>query len=61
MRTLLCNEAAKAILEKHIPELQAAPDLSEGLDMSLEQIACYVPQILTKARLRAINEDLATV
>jgi len=61
LRTLLCNEAAKAILEKHIPELQAAPDLSEGLDMSLEQIACYVPQILTEARLRAINEDLATV
>ena len=61
LRTLLCDEAGRAILEKHIPEIQSAPDLSEGLDMSLEQIAAFVPSILTQDRLRAINEDLATV
>ena len=58
---LLEDPAAKAILEKHVPEMQSMPDLSEAMSMSLVEIAAYVPGILTGARLKAINEDLATL
>jgi len=61
LRLLLCNEAVKAILEKQIPEIRTAPDLSMAMDMSLEQIAAFVPHLLTEAKLQAINEDLAAV
>ena len=55
------RQAGKAILEQQIPELWTASDLSMAMDMSLEQIAAYVPDILTEAKLHAINEDLATM
>ena len=58
---LLEDKAGKAILEKHIPEMRTAPDLSMAMGLSLEEIAAFVPHILTEAKLQAINEDLATV
>ncbi|MBN1138465.1 MAG: glycoside hydrolase family 3 C-terminal domain-containing protein [Anaerolineae bacterium] len=58
---LLEDEAGKAILEKHIPEMQGTPDLSMAMGMSLDEIAAYVPHLLTEARLKAINEDLAAI
>jgi len=61
LRVLLCDEGGKAILEKHIPEMRTAPDLTMAMGMSLEQIAAFVPHMLTEAKLQAINEDLAAV
>lgn len=58
---LLEDRAAQAVLEKHVPEMQAMPDLSEAMGLSLLEIAAYVPGILTEARLKAIEEDLAAL
>ncbi len=58
---LLEDEAGRAVLEKHVPEMQSAPDLSMAMGMSLREIAAFVPSILTEARLQAIDEDLAAV
>jgi len=61
LRVLLCDEAGKAILEKHIPEIRTAPDLSMAMEMSLVEIAAYVPHMLNEAKLQAINDDLAAI
>ncbi|MEE8390480.1 MAG: glycoside hydrolase family 3 C-terminal domain-containing protein [Anaerolineae bacterium] len=60
MKELQENEAANAVLEKHIPEVMASPQLAMAMGMSLEQIAGFVPQILTSEKLGEINNDLAT-
>jgi len=46
-------------IEKHIPEVLAAPQINMAMSMSLEQIAPFAPQVLTPEKLKAINEDLA--
>jgi beta-glucosidase len=56
---LLDDEAGKAVLQKHIPRILAAPQISMALEMPLEQLAGFVPDILTPEKLRQINEDLA--
>jgi beta-glucosidase len=61
LRLLLCDEAGKAILEKQLPEMWTRSDLSMAMDMALEQIAAFVPHILTEAKLQAINKDLAAI
>jgi beta-glucosidase len=59
LQELLENARAKAVLEKHIGEVIGAPQLSMAMGMSLDQIATFVPQILTPEKLEAINEELA--
>jgi beta-glucosidase len=61
IQALLDNEAGKAVLEKHIPEILAAPELSMAVGMSLEQIAGFVPDILTAEKLQAIDDDLVAL
>jgi beta-glucosidase len=58
---LLDNEAGKAVLERHVPDLLAAPQLAMAMDMSLEQIAGFAPQTLTPEKLKEINDDLGQV
>ncbi len=58
---LVKNEATKAILEKHIPDLVANPQLEQGYEMTFPDIVQYVPDVLTPEKLKAINEDLAKI
>ncbi len=58
LKSLLDNPKTKAILEKHIPEILAAPEISMAIGMSLEQIAPFAPQVLTAEKLKAIETDL---
>lgn len=58
LQTLLADPQAKAVLEKHIPEMLAAPEISMGMGMSLEQIAPFAAEVLTPEKLKAIDEDL---
>ena len=59
LKTLLADEAGKAVLEAHIPEVLAESAIAMALDMLLEQVARFVPQILTPEKLREVNEALA--
>ena len=61
LQKLLEDEGGKAVLEKHIPEVLEAPQISMAMGMSLQQIASYAPQILTPEKLKAIDDDLADV
>lgn len=57
---LLDNEAAKAVLEQHIPELINNPQIDMARAMTLKSIQAYAPD-LTDDVLAAIDTDLANV
>jgi beta-glucosidase len=58
IKDLLSNQDARAILEHHLPEMVHAPELSMAMEMSLESIAPFAPQILTKEKLAQIDKEL---
>jgi beta-glucosidase len=58
LKTLLDDEAGKAVLEAHIPEVLAESAIAMGMNLSLEQIARFVPQILTPEKLKEVDEAL---
>jgi hypothetical protein len=57
---LLDNPDTKAVLNRHIPQVVAHPQINEGRPMTLPQIVEYVPE-LTPDLLARINTDLAAV
>jgi beta-glucosidase len=59
LRALLNDEAGKTIINKHFGELVHSPDLVIGLDLTVEQIARLVPNVLTQEKLEALAVDLA--
>ena len=61
LRTLLASEEAKAVLEKHIPEVLSHPEVGQAMDMTLPEIAQYAPDELSKDVLEAINTDLQQI
>lgn len=56
---LVRNQATRAVLEKHIPEVVANPRLEQGYDMKFADIVQYAPDQLTPDKLAAIEQDLA--
>ena len=58
---LVKNEATKAVLVKHLPDLIANPQLAPGYDMNFADIAQFAPDQVTPEKLKAIDEDLAKV
>jgi beta-glucosidase len=58
LKDLLDNPRARAVLEKHIPEVLAAPEIQMGMGMSLKQIAPFAAEALTAEKLAAIEADL---
>lgn len=59
LQLLLANEEARAILNKHLPGLLDAPQLSMALGFTLEQVAGFAPNVFTPEVMQAIAEDLA--
>jgi len=59
IRQLLDDDAARAILEKHFPEMIDHPELQVAAGMTLKAVAAYAPQILTPEKLQAVDADLA--
>jgi para-nitrobenzyl esterase len=57
---LLDNPDTKAVLNRHIPQVVAHPQINEGRPMTLPQIVEYVPE-LTPDLLARINADLAAM
>ena len=53
------DERARAILEKHFGDRLNAPQIGSAMEFSLEELANFVPHLLTKEKLKAIDEDLA--
>lgn len=59
LQLLLANEEARAILNKHLPGILDAPQLSMALGFTLEQVAGFAPDVFTPEVMQAIAEDLA--
>lgn len=59
LRTIMSDETGKAVLSKHFGELMYSPDLEMALDLTIEQIARLLPQVLTPEKLDALASDLA--
>jgi len=59
---LLDNEAAKAVLMKHVPEMQnAGPMLNMARGMTLKAVAGFPQANITAEKLQAIIADLEKV
>lgn len=55
---LLADPAAHAVLERHVPDLIANPQIQQASGMAFSALAAYVPT-LTPEKLAEINTDLA--
>ncbi len=61
LQSILSDEQAKAVLEKHMPGASSHPDLPMAMHMTLQQIS-YYPEAaeagLSQEKLQAIDADL---
>ncbi|MEZ4635622.1 MAG: hypothetical protein R2873_28025 [Caldilineaceae bacterium] len=58
VRELLNDEAARAVVEKHLPGTSKHPDLPMAMHMSLREVSYYPESGLTQAKLKASEEEL---
>jgi para-nitrobenzyl esterase len=56
---LLDNPATRVVMQKHLPEIVSNPQMSQARGMTLNAIKGYLPQLLTDAKLAALDADLA--
>jgi hypothetical protein len=61
LKKLFDDDAARAVLERHVPELLDIPPQRRQrvMGISLKQLAAYMPTTFTEERLNAIDEALA--
>ena len=58
---LLANEAAKAVIDRHIPGLSSHPQISQAGPMTLKAVQPYSGGMITDAMLEAVQRDLAAL
>lgn len=58
---LLDNPAAKAVLEKHVPQLISNESIQQARSLTLKGLQTYAGDLLTDAILAAIDADLAKI
>ncbi|WP_380879289.1 hypothetical protein ACFB49_21420 [Sphingomonas sp. DBB INV C78] len=56
---LMDNAAAKAVLEKHLPDVVGSDQIEMAKGMTLRDIQQYAADVVTDAKLAAIDADLA--
>ncbi|MBN2550441.1 MAG: glycoside hydrolase family 3 C-terminal domain-containing protein [Anaerolineales bacterium] len=61
VKVLIEDEAAKKVISAHLPGILEHPQLRLAYDLTLEQLAGFVPEYLTPAVLKAIGADLAKI
>ncbi|MDT8304956.1 MAG: glycoside hydrolase family 3 C-terminal domain-containing protein [Anaerolineae bacterium] len=59
LKALLDDPHGKAVLERHLGELLDHPQAEMALEMSLDQLAGIVPDVLPAEKMQAIRDDLA--
>jgi para-nitrobenzyl esterase len=57
--TMLDDPAANEVLKRHLPDLVNSPQIAMVRGMTLNAIRGYLPQMLTDAKLAALDADLA--
>jgi beta-glucosidase len=61
LREILDDPGGKVVLQKHLGHLSQAPQLSMAMGFSLNQLAQFVPDVLTREKLREIDGDLGNL
>jgi hypothetical protein len=56
---LLDDPAARAVLEKHLPEIKGNDQIDMARSMTLKTLQEFAPDSFTDAKLAAIDADLA--
>ncbi|NBB73558.1 MAG: family 78 glycoside hydrolase catalytic domain [Bacteroidetes bacterium] len=59
--SLLANEAARSVLQEHLPEWLDDVPLEQATDRSLREVAPYAPDQLTETVLASIERDLRQI
>lgn len=59
--TLLDNPQTKAVVDKHLPQFSANPQIAMARSMTLQQIKSFAGDVLTDAALAKIDTDLAKI
>jgi acetyl esterase/lipase len=57
---LLNDPAARAVLQRELPQLVSSPQIAQARDMSLASLQPYAPQMLTREVLKTVDEMLRT-
>lgn len=58
IETLVANDAARAVLERHLPGVTEHPAYDQFKSMSLKAVAPYSQGLITPEKLAAIDTDL---
>jgi len=58
LREILDDQAGKTILEKHLGDILQVAQIDMAMGFSLNQLAQFVPDVLTPEKLQEINGDL---
>ena len=58
MKEIKANEAAAAIVDKHIPDVWKHPEIGMVMGMSLKMIAAVPQAKISKKTLQEIDEEL---
>ncbi|HWQ15760.1 MAG TPA: glycoside hydrolase family 3 C-terminal domain-containing protein [Roseiflexaceae bacterium] len=61
VRVLLEDEAARAVLERHLPGFVASAGMAVTMGMTLAEVASFSPQQVPPAALAAVAADLAAL
>jgi hypothetical protein len=61
LKEILENDAGKALLQKHVGEMLASPQIEMAMGFSLTQIAPFAPNVLTPEVLEEIDRDLKRI
>jgi hypothetical protein len=59
--TLLDNAQTKAVIDKHLPQFSANPQIAMARSMTLQQIKSFAGDMLTDETLAKIDADLAKI
>jgi hypothetical protein len=58
---LLENDAAKAVLEKHMPGISTHPQIGMGKGFALSMVAKFSGGLITEEMLQKVNADLTAL
>ena len=61
LEEILEDEAGKAVLQVHVGEMLASPQIEMAMGFSLTQIARFAPNVLTLEVLAEIDRDLKSI
>jgi len=58
---MIDNAAARAVLEKHLPDVVSSDQIDMARSMTLKDIQAYAADTITDAKLAAVDQDLSAL